>query len=335
MKSLCIITFIIFQLSAISQSVSPTTLGFKHLRILYKTDSVDVLIKSKKGEERLKKPLFFFCQGSQPKPLIITSNKGTYGVFPFDADSLTKYYHLVIVGKPGVLIIADEKDLAPNFTIADSAGRYPKFYTDRNLLSYYVPRNIAVIKYLQTQTWVSSKSLVVAGHSEGSTVAAKMALDFPKVTHLIYAGGNPMGRILSIIQETRSYESDTDSTRYAEEELKYWSSVVDNKNSLDASHGDTDKATYEFSYPPIKYLEKLKIPVLVCYGTKDWSAPFNDLLRVETIRDGKKNFTFNAYVGTEHNFFPVKPDGKADQSIYNWNKVANDWLVWLKSSSAQ
>lgn len=67
--------------------------------------------------------------------------------------------------------------------------------------------------------------------------------------------------------------------------------------------GDTHKATIEFSERPIQYLIRLKIQVVVCYGTKDWSTPFNDYLRVETIRDQKTNFTYNAYIGTEHNFF--------------------------------
>jgi len=61
---------------------------------------------------------------------------------------------------------------------------------------------------------------------------------------------------------------------------------------------------YKNSYPPsIKHLEKLKIPVLVTFGTKDAVAPFNDFLQVEAIRQGKRNFTFKAYVGTDHIFF--------------------------------
>jgi len=102
---------------------------------------------------------------------------------------------------------------------------------------------------------------------------------------------------------------------------------------MDASQGDTDKTTFDFSYPPpIKHLEKLKIPVLVTYGTKDESAPFNDFLRVEAIRQGKRNFTFKAYIGTDHNFYPLTEDNKPNFDIYNWNKVAGDWLEWLNEN---
>ena len=298
---------------------------------------VDILIKSKKGEENVKKPLFFFCQGSLPVPLIKYDEYGAYGTFPFIPDNLSEKYHLVIVSKPYIPVMSDFQTLSENYrTYVDSTSshplKYPKGYSDRNLLSYYVQRNIAIIKHLQKQEWVSSAQLIVAGHSEGSTVAANMAAECNKITHLIYSGGNPMGRIMSIIGQNRANETDTDSTKFGEESIKYWENVVKNKNSMDASQGDTDRATFEFSYPPIKYLEKLKIPVLVTYGTKDVSAPFNDFLHVETIRQGKRNFTFKAYVGTDHNFFPLNEDGKPDYDVFNWDKVADEWLEWLNEN---
>ncbi|MFA6334376.1 MAG: acyl-CoA thioester hydrolase/BAAT C-terminal domain-containing protein [Bacteroidales bacterium] len=331
-------TLIILSLtvSILGQTKSAKDFGFHHLQFNYKSDKVDILIKSKKGEENKKKPLFFFCQGSLPKPLIKYDGQIVYGVFPFNSDSLAKNYHLVIVGKPYIPLISDVKTLGNNFNCIDSiTGVFPEKYSERNLLEYYVDRNIQIIKFLQKQKWVSNKQLVVAGHSEGSTVAAKMASTSPMVTHLIYSGGNPMGRIMSIIQQSRANETDTDSTRYAEDEIKYWQSVVANKTSMDASQGDTHKATYQFSQPPIEYLEKLKIPVLICYGTKDWSAPYNDFLRVDVIRKKKKNFQFNPYIGTEHNYFPLSADNKPNYEIFNWDKVASDWLKWLYLHSAE
>jgi dienelactone hydrolase len=324
-----ILTILVIGTHSFGQTKTPQEFGFRHIIFKYQTDNVDILIKSKKGEENIRKPLFFFCQGSLPMPLIKYHEKDIYGVFPFNPDSLSVKYHLVIVSKPYIPIIADYTTLSPSFNYIDSSGKFPKEYSDRNLLSYYVPRNIEILKFLQKQKWVATTQLVVAGHSEGSTVAAKMAIEFKKITHLIYAGGNPMGRIMSIIGQSRVNETNTDSTRFGEEEIKYWEAVVKNKSNMDDSQGDTHRATYEFSQPPIKYLEKLNIPVLVAYGTKDWSAPFNDFMCVDFIRQGKNNFTFKPYVGTEHNFFPLTNDNKPNYDIFNWDKVANDWLKWL------
>lgn len=332
MKNLLIVFCILLSLPVIGQPKSAEELGYKHLVYTFKSDKIDILVKSKKGDENKKKPLFFFCQGSLPQPLIKYDSLGVYGVFPFNPDSLATFYHLVIVSKPFIPLIADVNSLGKNFTYVDKKGAFPKEYSDRNLLDYYVERNIAIIKYLKKQPWVEKSKLVAAGHSEGSAIASKMASESGIVTHLIYSGGNPMGRIMSMIQQSRSMESYTDSIQAGEAEIKYWENVVKNKSSMDDSQGDTHKTTYQFSNPPVKYLEKLKIPVLVCYGTKDWSAPFNDYFRVDMIRQGKKNFTFKAYVGTEHNYFPIITDNTPDFDTFNWDRVANDWKKWLNDN---
>ncbi len=329
MKKNIFIFFLLTVSKVFGQTETAQDFGFRHLVFKYKSDSIDVLIKSKKGEENMPKPIFFFCQGSLPIPLIIYEGKDVYGTFPFNPDSLSNYYHLVIISKPYIPLIADVRILKSDFTYVDSTGKFPKEYIERNLLSYYVPRNIAIIKYLQQQSWVSKNRLVVAGHSEGSTIGAKIAIELKSVTHLIYSGGNPMGRILSIIEQSRANETDTDSTKYGENDMGYWTDVVANRNDMNDSHGDTYKATYEFSEPMLTNLEKLKIPVLVSYGTKDWSSPYNDFLRVDIIRKNKNNFRFKAYVGKEHNFFPMTEDNKPNYNIFNWDKVAKDWLQWL------
>lgn len=323
-----ILLFPIFIASA--QDQNPSSLGFRHFQFPYKSQKVEVLIKSKKGEEQKAKPLFFFSQGSLPKPLIITEGKDVYGVFPFNTDSLMEEYHLVIVGKPGVPLMAERKTLDEQYLFKDATGKMPKEYTQNNLLDYYVGRNIALLEWLRKFSWIKQSRLVLAGHSEGSTIVAKMALQYPRTTDLIYAGGNPMGRIMSIIGEERFYE--TDSSKLAEHSFNYWENALKHPGNMDASKGDTDSATIGFSYPPIHYLEKLKIPVLVSYGSKDWATPYIDFLRVETIRQKKTNFHFDAYIGKEHNYFFLKKDGTIDYDQYNWDKVALDWLHWLNKN---
>lgn len=183
---------------------------------------------------------------------------------------------------------------------------FPENYKKQNYLDYYVQRDLAVINYLQKQPWVSKSSLVVSGHSEGSSVAAKMASISKKITHLIYVSGNPMGRIMSIIEQLRKEESNANPL--AENEFKYWEKVVGDPENLNSKE-DTYKATYQFSLPPIAYLKKVSIPVLVMYGTKDYNSLFNDFFHVEMIKSRKINFTFKAYIGLEHNFFPLDKNG--------------------------
>ena len=332
MKNFLIILFLSLSGFVSGQNTQPEDFGFRHFQTIYKGDTVDILIKSKKGDELKKKPLLLFCQGSLPIPLIIkydeNGKQGIYHVFVFNPDSLANEYHLAIIGKPYIPLIVDKKSLNNDMTFTDSTGAFPEKYIERNLLDYYVDRDIAAIKFLQKKSWVSENKLVVAGHSEGSTIAAKLALEFPKVTELIYSSGNPLGRILTSIEQERVNESD--STHYVESLIKHWEEIVDDSTNMNTKTGDTFKASYEFSIPPMQYLQKLKIPVLICYGTKDVGSPFNDYFRVEMIRQKKKNFTFKAYVGLDHNFFPLKPNGDINFDIFNWDKVADDWRSWLK-----
>jgi dienelactone hydrolase len=331
MKTLILTTIILINYNLFSQKNIIENFGFRNLQTIYKSDTVDILIKSKHGEEFVKKPIFLFCQGSLAQPLIKLDGENAYGVFPFSTDSLEIYYHIAIISKPNIPLIADIKTLGNNFTYLDpTTGKIPKEYSNRNLLDYYVNRNLKVIDFLEKLDYVDNSKLVLAGHSEGSTIAAKLATKSKKVTHLIYASGNPLGRIMAMIAKNRTIETDTDSTRYGESEFDYWKIVLSEKNNMDDTNGDTYKATYDFSIPPINYLEKLKIPVLVCYGTKDESAPYNDYLRVEILKQNKNNFNFRAYIGLEHNFFPLTSNGKPNYEIFNWNKVANDWLMWTK-----
>jgi dienelactone hydrolase len=305
---------------------------FRHIVKLFEGDSVDVVIKSAKGEENIKKPIFLFIQGSLPKPIFLFENDDIYEVFPFNPSILTDRYHLVIIGKPYIPLSANVKNLGQNYSyIEDSTGKFPKKYSDRNLPDYYVNRNISVLKYLLKQDWVDDKQLVIAGHSEGSNIAARIAEKYSKVTHIIYASGNPYGRIATIISQSRSRENYNDSNHYAENDFKYWEETIKNKNDMDDSYGDTFKATYDFSEPPIIYLEKLKIPVLVVYGNKDWSATHNDLMRIEFLRQNKKNFTFFPIIGAEHNFFPKDSNGKINYEEFNWDNVANYWKNWLSN----
>lgn len=114
-----------------------------------------------------------------------------------------------------------------------------------------------------------------------------------------------------------------------------WKKIIADPDNMDAAEGDAYRTTYGFSHSPMSYLRKLKIPVLVTYGTKDFSTPFNDYFRIEMIREKRTNFTFKAYIGVEHNYFPLKADGRPDFDVFNWDKVAGYWQTWLRGYSAQ
>jgi hypothetical protein len=307
---------------------SPVDYGYRHFKLNYKSDVADVLVACRKGEEEKPKPLFLFCQGSLPVPAIVYDETGASSPFPFSTDLITEKFHLVYISKPGIPVIAKASELKPDYTYVDSTGNFPAYYLQRNYLDYYVNRNTEIIKQLQKMEWVSKEQLVIAGHSEGATIASKLALKNKSVTHLIFASGNPMGRIMSMIERSRKFEND--STNLAENDFGYWEYLL-NENEKKDSIDPYAKTDYSFSIPPMDYLIKLKIPVLIAYGSIDYSTAFNDYFRVWCRQNKKSNIEFKSYVGLEHNYFGTDSNGKADYNQFNWDKVATDWYNWLLS----
>ncbi len=323
--------FLFSKIYSYSQKV-PEDFGYKHIAMKYQDDPVDIIVISKKGEEKVAKPIFFFCQGSLPQPVVKYDEKGLYGTLPFDENPFLEEYHIVIVGKPFVPIISDVNKLGKNFMYLKDVEKElpPKGYTERNYLDYYVFRNNFVLKQLSKERWIKSRKLVVAGHSEGSAIASKMASINKKITHLIYSGGNPYGRITTILAQSRSF--DTDVLDCGNNTIDYWKKVTANPRETNQDGGDSYKATYSFSIPQKENLLHLKIPVLVSYGTKDGSVLYNDLFQIEAIREKKDNIIFNSYLNLEHNYFPVDENGKINEEVYNWDKIAADWMNWLQAS---
>jgi dienelactone hydrolase len=314
---------------AAAQGKKPADFGYRHLQLSYKKDPVDILVLSKEGEEKKAKPIFLFDQGSQARPLLLLDDNGKpYRLFPFQADSLLVDYHLVIISKPYVPLIANHSDLKHGAYTDPKTGIPPAGFYPRDNVDYYVDRAKAVIKYLKKQPWVNKDKLVAAGHSAGSTVVARLALESKEVTHLIYSGGNPFGRMASMISQARANDDST-GTR-SEQAFRYWETIVSNPASVASQGGDAYKTTYTFSQPPIDYLLQLNIPVLVTYGTSDHGVTFNDYLRLETIRKGKRNFTFHPYIGVEHNYFGFDKEGRVDHDKFGWDQVALDWQAWLE-----
>lgn len=327
MKYFLIILFGTFYLHSEAQP-DIQQLGCRHLQFKFKEIQTEVLVFSEKHKENEPRPIFFFCQGSLPIPLILYDDQGPYGTLPFSPEVLSQKFHIIIVGKPGVPLMQHIHRLQQNFTIPDTLTKEMEVYVKNNHLDFYVERNHFVLKKIATYPWAKTETLVVAGHSEGATVAAKMAMTNKKIDALIFASGNPLGRIMSMIQKSRSVENTNDSI--AHHDFDYLKHLVEVHQHMEdsLSYAKTD---YSFSIPPMEYMLKRHLPVLVTYGTKDYSTPFNDYFRAYCILNKIQHISFQSYHGLDHNFFRADPNGPSPYQDFNWNKVAGDWSKWIES----
>jgi dienelactone hydrolase len=252
---------------------------------------------------------------------------------PFDTRIFTENYHLVFVSKPGIPVKVNKTKLSPRMEYNDpKTGLFPQFYQERNHLDYYVNRDAQVLKFLKKQPWVDKSKMVIAGHSEGGHIMAKLATVSKDITHVISSSENPFGQMASIIQSCRPYDDSTKT--YTHEQFEIWEKLVNKSTDIPLPPGQKLEDVYKyqvgFSLPAFEHFQKIKVPVLVTYGTKDHCAPYNDYMRIAMIRDKKKNFTFKDFPGLEHNYFKVdaKGEGIPDKNA-GWNNTAKDWKAWL------
>ena len=75
--------FLLSKTFAFAQKI-PEDFGYRHIKMKYLDDPVDIIVISKPGEEKTAKPLFLFCQGSLPQPVVKYDETGLYGTLPFD-----------------------------------------------------------------------------------------------------------------------------------------------------------------------------------------------------------------------------------------------------------
>lgn len=312
-----------------AQPKTPADFGYRHLTMRYQGEQVDILVLSKKGEEMKRKPLFLFVQGSLPRPVILYDDKGPYRPFPIQMAPLLDRCHLVIVSKPGIPPTGDIRQLGPNATYIDPKTKLPpQVYCQHNYLEYYVQRNKQVLRYLAHQLWVQADDITAMGHSEGSTIVARMARTSGQLRRVIYLSGSPLGRMMTQVSGARQ---ENDSTA-AEGFFQRWQDVVAAPDNVDCQ-GDSNRliASLSSHQSPLDDLLPSHIPVFVGYGTRDRSALLNDYLRLEAIRAGKTNFCFHAYAGVEHNFFGFT-NGQIDYEKGKWNEVATDFLAWMQAT---
>lgn len=315
------------------QSQKVEDFGYRHFKYIIEGDSVDVLIKSKKGDENKKKSLFFAVQGSLAVPLIIHNGTQLLKYSTLEEGSVENDYHLVIVSKPGIPLLANKDSLidGKEYFINKEEYIYPEKYVKNNYLDYYVKRNLQVIDSLFKKNWVDTSKLVISGHSQGSGIALSMCDKTTKATHLIYSSGLPYySMILAMLNRERMNEKNEENPR-VKKIIQYWKEVVDDPYNYINPNRDANLTLSSFSQNENKILKRLRIPVLISYGTKDESSPYQDMFRIETIKDRINHITFKDYIGLGHNYQLKTPD-KNNQKTDFISEVVSDWLQWINDN---
>ncbi len=303
-----------------------------------KNDTIDfIVVDTLLGEQ---KPVFLWCQGSLPMPLFGETKDYKIiffggGIANFNYKAIAKKYHLVVISMPKTPVLAKKEHLNGSFQYVPNLQMPHEFsndYIKADYLENYVDRAQQVLGFLKKQPWVDSGKLVVAGHSQGSKVAAKIAVDNKGVTHLGLFAANPFGRIDQFIRESR-LDAQLGKTTWEhadslmQEQYEFYKQV----HSPDAIRENPSLISWKsFSESFLDDWLSLDIPIYLTYGTEDRTADLCDLVPLFFTEKNNTNLTMKRHLRLEHNFFEVLENGQRDYNKSHWPKVMEAFINWIK-----
>lgn len=312
-------------------------------QLTHSDDTIDFIVVDTILDQ--KKPIFLWCQGSLPQPLFgELEGRGYFfqggGIANFDYQKILEQYHLVVISMPKTPVVVPKENLSPRFLYQpdpDKPNEFSEEYIKADFLSNYVKRGNTVIEFLYSREWVDTEELVVAGASQGTKVATKIAVSNPLVTHLGLFSANPFGRIDQFVRQPRldaqlghiSWEK-ADSLMNQQYDFFRKANNQDSINSTPWLN-----AWKTFSEPFYDDWLSMDIPIYLAYGTEDRTSDLCDIVPLFFISANKDNLTLKRHLHLEHNFFEVEEDGSTNYDKGHWEDVMNEFLDWLDKTNSK
>jgi dienelactone hydrolase len=339
MKKNTWLIFFLFSINIFGQNLKIINHQAIHFQVKNKKNIIDFIVAD--TVLNIKKPVFLFCQGSQPVPLFIKDEKGIFmiggGVNNFDINTIRKKYHLVVISMPKTPLLVESKNLNRSYQYLPDPAKPDVFSLDfikADFLENYVKRGQAVLQFLYRQKWVNKAQTLIAGHSQGTKVATKIALKNRQITHLGLFSPNPFGRIDQNVRQARKEAENQKITweeadTQIENQYEFYKEVC-NRDSVKVK--PYLNAWKTFSEPLLSDWLALKIPVYLAYGTHDITSDLCDLVPLFFTQKHKENLTYKRYLHLEHNFFEKDEQGNTNYEKDHWKEVMNSFVIWTSGN---
>ena len=230
-----------------------------------------------------RRPLAVWMQGS-----------GYHSLFP-EHDGRLRSGFLNLIAEtlgPDVQVLAVEKrgvtlGVSGTGGALDAPVEYHEFATLKDRAADVV----AVLDSLQRQNLLPERVLAI-GHSEGADVAAKVAADHPRVSHLAFLSGGGASQLFDFMVLIRKSEATArDKETEIEELWKSWHEIQADPWSISKMfHGHAYRRWASFmAEAPIDNLKKTRAKILIVHGSADTSVPIEsaDLAAVDLSRAGR------------------------------------------------
>ncbi len=324
------VLLILFTLFCLLKMISQETItkdelvehfGFEQKSI--SRDGRDIVYYTYQKDNSKKDKLVLYLQGSDPSPLF-SYQKDENGFrencfIKGDYKTLGDEYLYVAIEKIGFEDLIDENNIPT-----------PIIYQKNNSLHNRVHRANEVINHLEEKHHFSK--VIVYGHSEGAPVAAKLATQNNKITHLGFWAGNVLPDFFDFMLEARrEYYQGKANIQETHQQISQTIEGFVNHIAKDTANFDEEGYTnlrwWSYAEPPINNLIQLDIPLYVQVATEDTNAPIESayLLPLEFARLKKSNLTFNVCIGCDHSF---RRKNKEESMERLWPLIFENFIKW-------
>jgi alpha-beta hydrolase superfamily lysophospholipase len=159
----------------------------------------------------------------------------------------------------------------------------------------------AAIKFLRSRTEVDPSKIIVLGHSEGGIIGPVLCVEDPTIAALVICAGTSQKLDDIMVQQAKSTKEmlsrltleqkeklgvkDTPDPMKMVEELIEKVKRGDEYVEIEGHKVYTKWFREHFAHDPLETIKKVKCPILIVQGEKDFQVPFNNAL---TLRDASK-----------------------------------------------
>jgi hypothetical protein len=220
----------------------------------------------------------------------------------------------------------------------------PESFNDKSTIDDEVTTDIVnIINYFKQDTEFSQYEIIVLGHSLGANLLPRIANKTNIISKIILLAGNarPLDMLIMEQYEYLYQLSPTQELKDDLQKIKEQIAVLNSKNfSLTTPK---EKLPFNLSayywksvleYNPIKEIQKVKIPILILQGERDYQVTMKDFAIWENSLKNNPKTTFISYPKLNHLFMSgegiVEPKEYAVKGNVD-DKVINDIKIFIEN----
>lgn len=220
---------------------------------------------------------------------------------------------------------------------------YPETFNDKSTVDDEVVSDVLnIIHYFKNNPTYSNYDIILLGHSLGAHLLPKITNQSNQINKIILLAGNarPLDELLLeqynyLLQLDPSEDMKAEVMKIKEQDKKLRSKQFNLEISSDELPLNLSPTYWKslLNYNPIKEIKKVKTPILILQGERDYQVSMKDFQMWKTALKKNKKASFISYQKLNHLFMTGESPSNPDEYTIKGNveeKVIADLFEFIK-----